>query len=271
MLGALYGDIVGSRFEFTGFNYYRFFMFSPLCTYTDDSLMTLAVADALIKTKDDRSNYQEVLIKSMKDIAHRYPNVSWGNRFRNWLFYDKESKPYNSFGNGSAMRISPVGWVCNTLEETIELSRLTTEITHNHPEGIKGAEAVVVAIFMSRKCASREHIKQAMVKYYPELETMTIQGLKASGYGLDREGKWETCQGSVPQAICAFLESKNFEDAIRKAISLGGDSDTQACITGSIAEAYYGLTEQDEKTVMNFLPPDLREIYFAFNSIKLKN
>ena len=155
----------------------------------------------------------------MKRIAHEYPNVNWGLRFYNWLFVQQFPTPMNSFGNGSAMRISPVGWVCETLEETIELSRQTTEISHNHPEGIKGAEAVAVAIFLARKHKSKEEIRQAMINYYPEIKTMSMEGLKASGYGLDEGGKWVTCQGSVPQAICAFLESKDFEDAIRKAIS----------------------------------------------------
>lgn len=178
--------------------------------------------------------------------------------------------PYNSYGNGAAMRISPVGWVCDTLNETIELSRLTTEITHNHPEGIKGAEAVAVAIFMARTGSSIEQIKVKMLEYYPELKDMSITNLKRSGYGLDESGKWVTCQGSVPQAICAFLESTSFEDAIRKAISLGGDSDTQACITGSIAEAYYGLTYDDEDKVLSYLPEELQRLYFAFISVKKK-
>ena len=270
MLGALYGYISGSRFEFTGFNEYDFVMFLPSCHFTDDSLMTLAVAEALVVTRNDRNNYQKVLIRKMKEIAHKYPNVNWGTKFANWLFVQQYPVPINSYGNGSAMRISPVGWVCNTLEETIKLSKLTTEISHNHPEGLKGAEAVAVAIFMARTGSSKEDIKKKMIEYYPELKTMTINRLKQSGYGLDEAGNWVTCQGSVPQSICAFLESNSFEDAIRRAVSLGGDSDTQACMTGSIAEAYYGLSYADEDKVLEYLPDDLKSTYFAFDSIKLK-
>ena len=270
MLGAIYGDIVGSRFEFTGFNEYDFTMLHPSCHFTDDTLMTLAVGVSLVVTKNNRSNYKSTLIRYMKEIAHKYPKVGWGNLFYNWLFKSKASVPYNSYGNGAAMRISPVGWVCDTLEETIKLSKLTTEITHNHPEGIKGAEAVAVAIFMARTGSSTEQIKAKMLDYYPELKDMSIAKLKNSGYGLDESGRWVTCEGSVPQAICAFLESTSFEDAVRKAISLGGDSDTQACITGSIAEAYYGLTYDDEDKVLSYLPEELQRLYFAFISVKKK-
>ena len=270
MLGAIYGDIVGSRFEFTGFNEYDFTMLHPSCHFTDDTLMTLAVGVSLVVTKNNRSNYKSTLIRYMKEIAQKYPKVGWGNLFYNWLFKSKASVPYNSYGNGAAMRISPVGWVCDTLEETIKLSKLTTEITHNHPEGIKGAEAVAVAIFMARTGSSIEQIKAKMLDYYPELKDMSIAKLKNSGYGIDESGRWVTCQGSVPQAICAFLESTSFEDAIRKAISLGGDSDTQACITGSIAEAYYGLTYDDEDKILSYLPEELQRLYFAFISVKKK-
>ena len=270
MLGAIFGDIVGSQFEFTGFNEYNFNLFTGSCNITDDSLMTLAVANALLVSKNDKEQYQSNLISYMKKIAHDHPNTNWGERFYNWLFIQEHPVPIYSYGNGAAMRISPVGWVCDTLEETIELSRLTTEVSHNHIEGIKGAEAVAVAIFMARTGSTKEQIKAKMVEYYPELSDMTIKGLKMSGYGLDDEGRWVTCQGSVPQAICAFLESNSFEDAIRKAISLGADSDTQACITGSIAEAYYGLSYKDEDMVMPYLTEDLKSIYYAFDTIKKK-
>ena len=270
MLGAIYGDIVKSRFENSGFNEYNFTMFHPLCRFTDDTLMTLAVALTLVVTRHNKDDYKSTLIRNMKDIAHKYPNVGWGKMFHAWLFQHSVPSPLNSYGNGSAMRISPVGWVCDSIEETIELSKLTTEITHNHPEGIKGAEAVAVAIFMARTGKTKEEIKSKIVSYYPELSDMTILKLKASGYGLDEYGDWITCQGSVPQAICAFLKSTSFEDAIRKAVSLGADSDTQAAIAGSIAEAYYGLTYNDEDKVMPYLPEDLQSIYFAFDLIKKK-
>ena len=270
MLGALFGDIVGSKYEFQGEVDSDFVFFLPGCHFTDDSLMTLAVALSLVITKNDRSEYQKILIKYMRKIAHDYPNVSWGQKFHKWLFEYEVPVPLNSYGNGSAMRISPVGWVCDSLEETIELSKLTTEITHNHPEGIKGAEAVAVAIFMARTGSSKEQIKDKMIEYYPSLKNMTLNELKARGYGLDELGMWVTCQGSVPQAICAFLESENFRDAIRKAVCLSADTDTQACITGSIAEAFYGCTYDDEDKVLEYLPDDLKSTYFAFDAIKKK-
>lgn len=271
MLGAIYGDIAGSRFELGQREVdYDSKLFLPGSSFTDDTLMTLAVAEALVLTNKDRSNYQTVLIQKMKEIAQKYPNVNWGVRFYNWLFIQTKPVPMNSFGNGAAMRISPVGWVCNTLEKTIELSRLTTEISHNHPEGIKGAESIAVAIFMARTGCSKEQIKEKMIEYYPELKTMSIERLKNSGYGLDESGKWVTCQGSVPQSICAFLESSSFEDAVRKALSLGADTDTQGCMTGSIAEAYYGLSYAVEDQILEFLPDDLKTTYFAFNFIKRK-
>lgn len=269
MLGALYGDIVGSAYEFPKEQIKEdFIMFHPRSHFTDDSLMTLAVALTLVATRNDRDHYKETLIDNMVDIAHKYPNVSRGQKFRDWLFEYKVKVELNSYGNGAAMRISPVGWVCETLDETIELSRLTTEITHNHPEGVKGAEAVAVAIFMARTGSSKAEIKAKMIEYYPELKLMSLESLRQSGYGFDESGKWVTCQGSVPQAICAFLESVNFKDAIKKAVCLSADTDTQACIAGSIAEAYYGITFDDEDKVLAYLPKDLQSICFAFRSIQ---
>lgn len=270
MLGALYGDIVGSYFEFQEFGSKEFVMFLPGSHFTDDSLMTLAIAKTLVSSKNDMDNFEDCLIKNMRKIAHDYPNVGWGALFHKWLFEYQVPVQLNSYGNGAGMRISPVGWVCDTLEETEKLSFRVTNITHNHPEGIKGAEAIAVAIYLARTGSSREEIKKAMMEYYPEIENMTIAGLKGSGYGIDELGWWVTCQGSVPQAITCFLESKSFEDTIRNAICLNGDADTLACMAGSIAEAFYGLTYEDEDKVLSFLPDDLKNIYFAFNTIKRK-
>ena len=270
MLGAIYGDIVGSRFEFQDFGSKDFVMLLPECHFTDDTLMTLAVAEALVITKDDRSNLEKVLIRTMKKIASEHPNVSWGQRFYKWLFEYEVPVPLNSYGNGSAMRISPVGWVCDTLEETIDLSFRVTNITHNHPEGIKGAEAIAVAIFMARNGSNKEEIKNKMIEYYPQIKDQTVESIKASGYCVDELGHFVTCQGSVPQAITCFLESETFEDAIRNAISLNGDADTLACMAGSIAEAYYGLTYNDEDKILEYLTDDLKSCYFAFDLIKKK-
>ena len=233
--------------------------------------MTLAVADALVASKNDMGNYRTNLICSMRRIAHEYPNVAWGASFKKWLFdMGDDPLPINSFGNGAAMRISPVGWVCDTLEETVELSKQTTKVSHNHPEGIKGAEAVAVAIYLARTGASKDEIKKKAIEYYPEIEGMTIAGLVSSNYGDPETNGWITCQGSVPQAICAFLESDSLESAVRNAITLNADADTQAAIAGSIAEAFYGFNYADEDKVFEYLPEDLQSICHAFRIIKKK-
>ncbi|MDY2913680.1 MAG: ADP-ribosylglycohydrolase family protein [Candidatus Enteromonas sp.] len=277
MLGAIYGDIAGSPYE-PGTSYwyeqripYDFTLFGPESHFTDDSLMTLAVANALVVSRSDMGDYRRNLIRSMLKIAHDYPNVGWGENFRRWLF-DKGDypSPINSFGNGAAMRISPVGWVCDTLEETIALSKITTEVSHNHPEGIKGAEAIAVAIFLARNGSIKEEIKEKMIGYYPEIKDMTIAGLISSFYGDPEWSGWITCQGSVPQAICAFLESDSLESAVRNAIRLNADADTQAAMAGAIAEAFYGFSYADEDRVLGYLPADLQSICHAFRIIKKK-
>ena len=275
MLGAIYGDIAGSPYE-PGTSYWRdqsipsdFKIFGPGSHITDDSLMTLAVANALVISRNDMDHYQFNLVHSMISIARAHPNVAWGGRFYRWLFESGDDpNPIDSFGNGAAMRISPVGWVCDTLEETIALSKLTTEISHNHPEGIKGAEAVAVAVFLARTGASKEEIKAKMLGYYPEIKHMTIAGLISSDYGNPDKNGWVTCQGSVPQAICAFLESDSLESAVRKAIELNADADTQAAMAGSIAEAFYGFSYAEEDKVFEYLTPDLQSICHAFRTIK---
>ncbi|MCR5490706.1 MAG: ADP-ribosylglycohydrolase family protein [Bacilli bacterium] len=271
MLGALYGDIVGSRYEFKGGLAPKgFTLFHQDCKCTDDSLMTLAVADALVACRSDMSHYERTLCDSMRRIAHLHPNVGWGSKFHEWLFDFEVPAPINSYGNGAGMRIAPVGWVRDTLEETKELSYRTTVVSHSHPEGLKGAEAVAVCVYLARTGHSKEEIKEAAVSYYPEIRDMTFAGLKASGYGLDPFGSWITCQGSIPQAIVCFLDSDSLEDAVRKAVYLAADTDTQACMAGAIAEAYYGLSYEDEDNVMAYVPKDLQSICFAFRSIQKK-
>ncbi len=277
MLGAIYGDIAGSPYEPGSYYWIRRSypfdckLFGSESHFTDDSLMTLAVANALVVSKNDMDQYQSNLIHSMLKIARNHPRASWGARFHAWLFESGDHpSPINSFGNGAAMRISPVGWVCDTLEETIQLSKLTTEVSHNHIEGIKGAEAIAVAIFLARNGSSKEEIKKKMQEYYPEIEKMTLRGLAFSSYGDPETNDWVTCQGSVPQAICAFLESHDLESAVRNAINLHADTDTQGAMAGSIAEAFYGLSYDDEDKVMAFLTPDLQSICHAFRVIKKK-
>lgn len=205
MLGAIYGDIAGSPYE-PGTSYwynqstpYDFTIFGAGSHITDDSLMTLAVANALVVSRSDMGDYRRNLIYSMLKIARDHPRVGWGENFKRWLFDSGDDpSPINSFGNGAAMRISPVGWVCDTLEETIALSKHTTEVSHNHPEGIKGAEAIAVAIFLARTGSTKEEIKEKMLGYYPEIENMTVAGLISSSYGDPESSGWITCQGSVP-------------------------------------------------------------------------
>lgn len=271
MLGAIIGDIVGSRFEFNNHRSMEFALFSPSCSATDDSIMTLAVAKALMETAKQieagftADNYQllsELTVRFMQGIGRKYPHCGYGGMFSRWMFSDNP-QPYNSFGNGAAMRISPAGFAASSESEAIRLSEAITAVSHNHPEGLKGAEATVVAIFMARQGKSKDEIKKRISKdYYPlDFSIAEIRPI----YKFN-----EICQETVPQAIQAFLESNSFEDAIRTAISLGGDSDTIAAITGGIAEAYYGIPDDCRHKAIVYLDQELRDIIeewdFVFRS-----
>jgi len=254
MLGAIIGDIVGSRFEFHNHKSKEFEFFTDSCTATDDSIMTLAVAKAIMETHKKKGSvidreYLDLLGKMtaqyMQEIGRKYPDCGYGGMFARWVFSDTP-KPYNSFGNGAAMRISPAGFTARSEAEAIALSKAITEVTHNHPEGIKGAEAVTIAIYMARKGFFKDEIRQKIQgAYYPL--NFKIDEIRNS-YKFN-----ETCQDTVPQAIEAFLESKSYEDAIRNAISVGGDSDTLAAITGAIAEAYYGIPNSIKEKAITYL------------------
>lgn len=269
MLGAIIGDIVGSRFEWQEFKKKEFVFLTPSCCYTDDSLMTLAIGEAFVLKKgswyDDQ--FQNFVISRMVKMGVEHQAASWGERFYKWFM--ENPKPYSSAGNGAAMRVSSVGWIADCEEEVKYFSKLVTEVSHNHPEGIKGAEAVAIAIYLARTGKSKEEIRKRMIEYYPRIEQMTLDKIRP-GYGIDPLGNFITCQGSVPEAIVAFLESESFEDAIRCAISLGGDSDTQGAITGSIAEAYYGVDDELEEKALEYLTDKLKTIYYAFSTIKKK-
>lgn len=257
MLGAIIGDIAGSRFEFHNHRSKQFEFFSKECFATDDSLMTLCVAKAVIQCYSSKfapSDLQNATVKYMQEIGRKYPNCGFGEMFHRWVFSDNPQS-YNSYGNGAAMRVSPCAFAASTEEEAKLLSRIVTEVTHDHPEGIKGAEAVSVAIFMAKNGATKKEIRKRMEKDYYKLD-FTLDDIREA-YQFN-----ETCQGTVPQAIEAFLEALTFEDAIRNAISIGGDSDTLAAITGSIAEAYYGVPKVLEKAAVGFLPSELRRIYY---------
>lgn len=273
MLGAIIGDIVGSRFEFVQDDNRdkNFKLFTSSCHFTDDSLMTLAVAKSLIINKDweDIEALRKTTVRTMKEIAKEYPNVGWGASFYKWLF--ENSTPYNSFGNGAGMRISPVGWVADSEEQVKSLSKAITEISHNHPEGLKGAEAIAMAVYLARTGNAKEYIRERLSYYYSVLldTSFNIEYLLGH-YGYDEWGNWVTCQGSIPQAIESFLDGDSFEDVVRNAVAIGGDSDTIGAMAGSIAEAYYGVPFELEDKALEYLPDDLKSIYYAFGTIKKK-
>ena len=266
MLGAIIGDIVGSQFEWLNNKSKNFVLFTGACHYTDDTLMTLAVANAFMLRKGRwrEADFQKYVVEKMVEMGKAHQAASWGKSFYNWFMYNPV--PYNSYGNGAAMRISSVGWISESEEDVKYFSRLVTEVSHNHPEGIKGAEAVAMAIYLARTGASMEEIRKRMIEYYPEIAVLNADKIRE--YCNVDDGTFITCQRSVPEAIVCFLESTSFEDAVRNAVSLGGDADTQAAIAGSIAEAYWGVPIELEDKALTYLLPKLEAIYYAFNTVK---
>ena len=244
MLGAITGDIAGSRFEMENLKSKDFELLTGECCPTDDSSMTLAVAKAILEAGGDPEKLPAAATRNMRAFGYRYP-YGYGGRFRKWLM-SPYPKPYKSWGNGSAMRVSPCAWAAETMEEALRLSDAVTEITHNHPEGIRGARAVTAAIFLARQGSGKPEIRDHIQRNYYPLD-FTLDQIRPD-YDFD-----VSCQGSVPQAIEAFLESDGFEDAVRNAISIGGDSDTIAAMAGSIAEAYYGIPESIRTRTLAFL------------------
>lgn len=251
LLGAAAGDIIGSRFEGRPHKSESFELFTPSSKFTDDTVLTVAVADAILRQED----YGSVIM----EYARRYPMAGYGGSFRDWMYSD-DPQPYYSFGNGSAMRVSPVGWGFETLEDVLREAERSATPTHNHPEGIKGAQAVALAVFMARKGSGKDEIRQEIVERFGYDLSQTLERLRPR-YRFDI-----TCQGTVPPAILAFLESDGVEDAISKAVSLGGDADTLAAITGSIAEAYYGrLQEELIVEVKRRLPDEFWQVIDSFS------
>lgn len=250
MLGAIIGDIIGSRFEWNNIKTKDFELFNSKCFYTDDSVLTIAVAQAIYKCMGDYNNLSEIAVKYIKEIGINYPDCGYGNSFRKWLFAN--NKPYYSYGNGAAMRVSAAGFFAKSLDMAKDLAYKVTAITHNHPEGIKGAEAVAVAIYLAKTGIDKSKIKNYINTHYYQLN-FSLDDIRED-YTFD-----VSCQGSVPQAITTFFEANSFEDAIRNAISIGGDSDTIGAISGSIAEAYYGI------------PKDIKEIAYGFLDDNLIN
>lgn len=245
MLGAIVGDIVGSIYEFNNIQAKDFELFGKGCEFTDDTVMTVAVGEALMNggTPDN-------FIDSMKKYGRMYPDADYGCRFGQWIFTDSR-EPYNSYGNGSAMRVSPCAWYARTLEQAEALAETSAAVTHNHPDGIKGAKATAAAIFLARRKCTPAQIRSYIEGSFGYDLSNTLDEIRPK-YFFN-----ETCKDTVPQAITAFLESVSFEDAIRNAVSLGGDSDTLAAITGGIAEAYYGIDESIGRETLSYLDDTL--------------
>ena len=271
MFGAIAGDIIGAPYEFHNIKTTDFDIFNKRTSFTDDTVMLLANARWLLDSLNNPNKYSmDKLEECMVEFGEKYPNAGYGMKFRRWLFqYDSffaadgkcatKRMPYNSFGNGSAMRVIPVGWAFETIEETLRVAKISAEITHNHIEGIKGARATASAIYLARKGKSKKEIKSFIEQKF--------------GYDLNRSCDEirphyefnETCQETVPEAVIAFLDSSDFENAIRLAVSLGGDSDTLTCITGGIAEAFYGIPDNLKSFVNQFLTEDLKEVLDDFH------
>ena len=255
IIGAISGDIIGSVYERNSIKTKDFELFSPYSCFTDDTVMTLGIAKWLCEDRDS----MEVLIECVQNIGNQYPNAGYGRNFSQWL-NQVDPQPYGSWANGSAMRVSPVAWVGNSLEEVQKLAKMSAIITHDHPEGIKGAQATALAIMMARQGCGKEDIRTEIEKRFEYNLQFTCDEIRPTY-------TWGgTCQDSVPQAIVAFLDGKDFEDSVRNAISIGGDSDTIGCITGSIAEAYFGVPDELRKQAIKYLPAEFLDIITEFEN-----
>lgn len=253
MIGAIAGDIIGSVYEHRPIKTKHFPLFSPGCRFTDDTVLTVAVADAILSGR----GYAE----AAQDFGHRYPRAGYGGAFQAWLM-SREAQPYGSWGNGSAMRAGPVGWAFDSEEEVLEQARLSAEITHDHPEGVKGAQAVALAVFLARSGCAREELRARIAAFSGYDLGMTVDDIRPD-YEFD-----VSCQGTVPPAVVCLLDSDSWEDAVRNAVSLGGDSDTLACIAGAMAEAFYGdVPEAVRERAFRFLPHDLASVVEDFRRV----
>ncbi len=261
MYGAILGDMIGSPYEFDMGNKTKDFpLFSKETIFTDDSVMTIAVAEALMETEGEpEDRRKDAVIRSMQNWGRRYPDAGHGRRFYEWLF-TRYPEPYHSYGNGSAMRVSSAGWLFGSIGETRRAARLTAEVTHNHPEGVKGAEATAAAIFLARTGSSKEEIRAYITREFGYDLSRSCDEIRPSYHHV------ESCQETVPEAITAFLEGMDFEDVIRTAVSLGGDCDTLTCIAGSIAEAFYGVPDELKAEGRRRLPQDMVDVLDRFEN-----
>ena len=261
MYGAILGDIIGSRFEFDRSPKIKEFeLFGQGCDFTDDTVMTIAIAEALLDAgkEPEEETAKKLMIASMKKWGHAVPDAGYGGRFQAWLF-SRNTEPYGSYGNGSAMRVSPAGWLYDTIEETRNVARWTAEITHNHPEGIKGAESVASVIFLARNGSTKEEIKEYVIKEFGYDLSRTCDDIRPNYRHV------ESCQETVPEAMTAFFEGDSFEDVIRLAVSLGGDCDTLTDIAGAMAEAYYGIPNKLIDECRNRVTEQIREVMDRFD------
>lgn len=257
MLGAIIGDIIGSVYEFGSEKTKDFPLFVGDCHPTDDSVLTIAVGLTCTSADcEDEYEFKSTLVQTMREIGRQYCDAGFGEDFYHWMMSESK-KPYGSIANGSAMRVSPVAWVAETLEDAERLAKWSAEITHNTPEGIRGAQAVAAAIFMARTGYDRDEIRSYIEGKYYNLN-FTVDEIRAAyQYSI-------TCEDSVPQAIVCFLDAEDYEDAVRNAVSLGGDGDTQACIAGAIAEAYFGIPEEIKDEALSYLDDTLAEYFWEY-------
>ena len=258
MYGAILGDMIGSPYEFDRSPKSKDFpLFIPVSRFTDDTAMTVAVADALMESREKSGDLPAAVVERMQYWGRKYPDAGYGGRFRQWLF-TRDPGPYNSWGNGSAMRVSAVGWFFDSLRETERAAMLTAAVTHNHPEGVKGAKAVAAAIYLARMGTGKAGIREYISEKCGYNLNRSCDEIRP-GYKFD-----VSCQGTVPEAITAFLEAKDFEDNLRLAVSLGGDCDTLTCISAAIGEAFWGVPEELKLECRKRLPEDMLEVVDRF-------
>ncbi len=259
MLGAMIGDMAGSVYEFDNIKTTEFDLLGPGTFFTDDTVMTCAVAQGLMEGAGDEKASRQAVIRAMQELGHQFPHAGYGGRFRGWLA-SEHPHPYNSWGNGSAMRVSPAGWLYGSLEETERFAKISAEVTHNHPEGIKGAQSVAAAIYLLRTGSTKDEVRAYVEDTYGYDLSMTCGEIRPT-YRFN-----ESCQHTVPQAFVALLEGEDFEQVIRLSVSLGGDSDTLAAIAGSMAEATYEIPGWLKQKALDKLEEPLLGIYKEFNA-----
>lgn len=267
MYGAIIGDIVGSRFEFDNGNKSKDFeLFTKECDFTDDTVMTVAVAEALLDAgkEADEQSVKNYLIQSMKKWGQKYPYAGYGARFIDWVL-SEDPEPYGSYGNGSGMRVSPAGWLYDTIERTREVARWTAEVSHNHPEGIKGAESTAAAIFMARHGASKDEIRDYIVTEFGYDLSRTLDEIRPTYYHV------EDCIHTMPEAFECFLESESYEDCLRNVMYIGGDTDTLGAISGAIAEAFWGIPVMFIPKAKEYLNEELVEVVERLYKVKWKD